>query len=62
MMATSHHARLASTAPGLERVDSAVIRHGIALIHWWNGALKFASCEAAASEAPVANSAVLSWT
>jgi uncharacterized membrane protein YkgB len=62
MMATSHHARLASTAPRLERVDSAVIRHGIALILVWIGALKFASCEAAASEGPVANSAVLSWT
>jgi uncharacterized membrane protein YkgB len=62
MMATSHHARLASTAPRLERVDSAVIRHGIALILVWIGALKSASSEAAASEGPVANSAVLSWT
>jgi uncharacterized membrane protein YkgB len=62
MMATSRHARLASTALRLELVDSAVIRHGIALILVWIGALESASSEAAASEGPVANSAVLSWT
>src|SRR5687767_14556264 len=61
MMATPHRAHLASTAPRLERVGSAVIRHGLALSLVWIGALKFASNEAAI-EGLVANSPVLSWT
>ena len=60
-MATPHRAHLASTAPRLERVGSAVIRHGLALSLVWIGALKFASNEAAI-EGLVANSPVLSWT
>jgi reactive chlorine resistance protein C len=58
----AHQAHLASTAPRLERVDSAVIRHGLALSLVCIGALKFASNEAAAIEGLVANSPVLSWT
>jgi len=61
-LATSHQAHLASTALQLERVGSAVIRHGLALILVWIGALKFAAYEAAAIEGLVANSPVLSWT
>jgi uncharacterized membrane protein YkgB len=62
MMTTSHQAHLASTARRLERVGSAVVRHGLALSLVWIGALKFASNEAAAIEGLVANSPVLSWT
>jgi uncharacterized membrane protein YkgB len=62
MMATSHQAHLASTALRLERVGSAVIRYGLALILVWIGALTFASYEAAVIEGLVANSPVLSWT
>ena len=61
-MATSRQAHLASTALRLERVDSAVISYGLALILVRIGALKFASYEAAAIEGLVANSPVLSWT
>ena len=61
-MATSQKAHLASTALRLERVGSAVLRYGLALILVWIGALKFAAYEAAAIEGLVANSPVLSWT
>ena len=60
-MATSQKAHLASTALRLERVGSAVIRYGLALILVWIGALKFAAYEAAAIEGLVANSPLLSW-
>ncbi|MGY1593205.1 YkgB family protein [Geodermatophilus sp. SYSU D00708] len=61
-MATSHKAHPAGTALRLERVGSAVVRYGLALVLVWIGALKFASYEAAAIEGLVANSPVLSWT
>ena len=46
-MATSRHARLASTALRLERVGSAAIRYGLTLILVWIGALTVASHEIA---------------
>jgi reactive chlorine resistance protein C len=60
-MATFHAARPASTALRLERIGTAVIRFGLALIVVWIGALKFAAYEATAIEGLVANSPLLSW-
>jgi uncharacterized membrane protein YkgB len=62
MMTTSPKTHPASTVLLIERVGSAVIRYGLALILVWMGALKSASYEAAAIEGLVANSPFLSWT